>query len=38
MSEPICDFEKGDELADARLIVEDRVLYVHKAILGKLNI
>lgn len=31
----VYDFEVGDELSDVRLIVEDRVLNVHKAILGK---
>ena len=29
------DFEVGDELSDVRLIVEDKLLHVHKAILGK---
>ena len=28
------DFEVGDELSDLQLLVEDRCLFVHKAILG----
>lgn len=28
------DFKSGDELSDLKLIVEDHVLHVHKAILG----
>ena len=28
------DFEIGDELSDMKLIVENKTLYVHKAILG----
>ncbi len=31
------DFEVGDEFSDLKLIVEDKVLHVHKAILSKLN-
>jgi len=31
------DFEAGDEFSDLKLIVEDKVLHVHKAILSKLN-
>lgn len=34
MNELNYDFEKGDELSDTQLIVEDRVIFVHKAILG----
>jgi hypothetical protein len=37
MTETIYDFEKGDELSDLKLIVEDKTLLVHKAILGKIN-
>ena len=32
------NFEMGDELSDMKLIVEDKVLFVHKAILGNLLI
>jgi hypothetical protein len=28
------DFEMGNKLSDLKLIVEDKYLYVHKAILG----
>ena len=31
------DFETGDEFSDLKLIVEDKVLHVHKAILSKIN-
>lgn len=34
-NECIYDFEKGDELSDTKLIVEDKILFVHRAILGK---
>ncbi len=36
MTETNYDFEKGDELSDLKLIVEDKTLLVHKAILGKI--
>lgn len=29
------DFTQGDEFSDFKLIVNDKPLYVHKAILGK---
>lgn len=29
------DFTLGDELADITLVVQDKELHVHKAILGK---
>jgi hypothetical protein len=29
------DFEKGDDLSDVKLKVEEKTFYVHKAILGK---
>ena len=31
------DFEVGDEFSDLKLVVENKVLHVHKAILSKLN-
>ena len=30
------DFERGDELTDMKLIVENKVLFVHKAVLSNL--
>jgi hypothetical protein len=30
-------FETGDEFSDLKLIVEDKVLHVHKAILSKIT-
>jgi hypothetical protein len=32
------DFEVGDEFSDLKLIVENKVLHVHKAILSKKKI
>ena len=34
-SESEYDFEKGDELSDTQLIVQEKIINVHKAILGK---
>jgi hypothetical protein len=31
-------FETGDEFSDMKLIIEDKILHVHKAILGILTI
>ena len=28
------DFETGDELSDIQLIVQEKIIHVHKAILG----
>ena len=28
------NFEKGDELSDTKLIIEEKIIHVHKAILG----
>lgn len=36
-NEDIYNFENGDELSDLKLIVEDKELYAHKAILGNIN-
>ncbi len=35
MIESEYDFEKGDELSDTQLIVQEKIINVHKAILGK---
>lgn len=32
------DFNEGDELSDMKLIVENKTLHVHKAILGEIAI
>ena len=34
MTETNYDFEKGDEFSDLKLIVEEKTLLVHKAIIG----
>lgn len=30
------DFSNGDEFSDFKLVVDNKIIYVHKAILGKI--